>query len=465
MISIIIPVYNHEAFVEQAIKSACSQTCSDLEIIIIDDASSDSSASISARVAERDERCIFFRNEVNLGAARTINKGLRMARGDFVAILNSDDIFEPERMEVLRDIAEKERLDFIITDIVLINRAGDVIKDKSHWWIQWYEALKAHYVLTGDPVATILGGNFAITTSNFFLRRTILKQLGYFNDYRYVSDYDFLLRFLAERRNGFKFLHQSALLRYRLHGENTILERPLEANRETFALLTNWLPELLCGKDRTRAARACNYLKTIEHYIELELGKGFENDLKALAEQRENDLKALVEQREENRSLSSRNAELLQENERLKQESSRLHLEITEHLAKNQSLNIEIERTVGELRRLNDDVNRLTLETARLSGEVDRLGHDIVRLEGENARLNEENQRLRDELQRKQEERNGLLGRLVELEKREEELQTTIRDLSLRHERELNELMGSRALKIGRFITGPFSYIKRKFTL
>lgn len=454
MISIIIPVYNHEAFVEQAIKSACSQTCSDLEIIIIDDASSDSSASISARVAERDERCIFFRNEVNLGAARTINKGLRMARGDFVAILNSDDIFEPERMEVLRDIAEKERLDFIITDIVLINRAGDVIKDKSHWWIQWYEALKAHYVLTGDPVATILGGNFAITTSNFFLRRTILKQLGYFNDYRYVPDYDFLLRFLAERRNGFKFLHQSALLRYRLHGENTILERPLEANRETFALLINWLPELSCGKDRTRAARACNYLKTIEHYIELELGKEFENDLKALAEQRE-----------ENRSLSSRNAELLQENERLKQESSRLHLEITEHLAKNQSLNIEIERTVGELRRLNDDVNRLTLETARLSSEVDRLGHDIVRLEGENARLNEENQRLRDELQRKQEERNSLLGRVVELEKREEELQATIHDLSLRHERELNELMGSRAFKIGRFVTGPFSYIKRKFTL
>ncbi len=96
-ISVIMPVYNAEKYVREAIDSILSQTFRDFEFIIIDDGSSDSSVDIVK--AYHDERIRLYVNEQNMGVAKTLNKGLELATGEYIARMDSDDISLPQRFE------------------------------------------------------------------------------------------------------------------------------------------------------------------------------------------------------------------------------------------------------------------------------------------------------------------------------------------------------------------------------
>ena len=97
MVSVIMPVYNHAGFVAAAISSVLQQTGVELELIVIDDASTDNSWESIA--AFSDSRLHRLRHEHNLGAHATLNEGLRQARGEWLAIINSDDLFHPARLQ------------------------------------------------------------------------------------------------------------------------------------------------------------------------------------------------------------------------------------------------------------------------------------------------------------------------------------------------------------------------------
>ena len=94
-ISVIMPAYNAEKYIREAIDSILAQTYTDFEFIIIDDASTDATASIVESYS--DERIRFFRNEHNMGVANTLNRGLDLAVGEYIARMDSDDISLPER--------------------------------------------------------------------------------------------------------------------------------------------------------------------------------------------------------------------------------------------------------------------------------------------------------------------------------------------------------------------------------
>jgi glycosyltransferase involved in cell wall biosynthesis len=98
-ISVIVPAFNHEAYIVDALHSVLAQTLGDLELIVIDDASRD--GTWDAIQSIRDPRLRAFRHKDNQGAHVTLNEGLGLASGDFLAILNSDDAFHPERLERL----------------------------------------------------------------------------------------------------------------------------------------------------------------------------------------------------------------------------------------------------------------------------------------------------------------------------------------------------------------------------
>ena len=96
-VSVVIPVYNREKYVRSAVDSILSQTFSDFELLVIDDGSTD--GSIAVVQSYRDPRIRLARNNANLGVSATRNKGIQLARGVYLAFLDSDDCAYPDRLK------------------------------------------------------------------------------------------------------------------------------------------------------------------------------------------------------------------------------------------------------------------------------------------------------------------------------------------------------------------------------
>jgi glycosyltransferase involved in cell wall biosynthesis len=123
--SIIVPAYNAEAFVARAITSALAQTEPRIEVIVIDDASTDATAAIVTRIAARDGRVRLLRSEVNGGPGAARNRGLDAARGEWVALLDADDSFEPRRLETLLALGNNRRADLVSNNLLLCTEGGN----------------------------------------------------------------------------------------------------------------------------------------------------------------------------------------------------------------------------------------------------------------------------------------------------------------------------------------------------
>lgn len=116
MVSIVIPMYNVEAYIEDCIRSVTEQTCRELEIICIDDASTDETLKRAEELAAQDERIRIFQNHKNSGLSYTRNRGLELASGKYIYFLDSDDMITPNAIEELRREAEKKELDVLFFD-------------------------------------------------------------------------------------------------------------------------------------------------------------------------------------------------------------------------------------------------------------------------------------------------------------------------------------------------------------
>jgi glycosyltransferase involved in cell wall biosynthesis len=112
-VSVVIPVYNVEDYLRQCIESVLKQTLKDIEIICVDDGSTDSSLSILEEYASQDNRIKIIK-QANGGAGAARNNGLRNATGDYLSFLDSDDFFEPDMLEEAYNKAEKYKADFVV---------------------------------------------------------------------------------------------------------------------------------------------------------------------------------------------------------------------------------------------------------------------------------------------------------------------------------------------------------------
>lgn len=98
VISVIVPIYNAEKYLSKCIESICNQTYSKLEIILINDCSTDLSADICKKYAKTDSRIVFINNGTNIGAAASRNKALDIATGDYITFVDSDVYFLKENL-------------------------------------------------------------------------------------------------------------------------------------------------------------------------------------------------------------------------------------------------------------------------------------------------------------------------------------------------------------------------------
>lgn len=124
VVSVVMPAYDAERFIGQAIASVIAQSMEEWELIVIDDASDDRTPDIIAEAAQRDGRIRFFRNETNLGAARTRNKAFELCRGRYIALLDSDDIWSPEKLEKQIACAESTGADIVSCSYSIIDENG-----------------------------------------------------------------------------------------------------------------------------------------------------------------------------------------------------------------------------------------------------------------------------------------------------------------------------------------------------
>jgi glycosyltransferase involved in cell wall biosynthesis len=266
LFSVIVPAYNHAAFVGEAIGSVLSQSLDNFEIIAIDDASQDDTAEVLAAID--DPRLTLRRHEQNRGPAQTLNEGITLARGEYLAILNSDDRYQPTRLAECLDIMKHRDILLLGTHLELINASGMPIKDAKFWWNQWYLDLIQLYRSSGDLGTTLITGNLFISTSNFVLHRSLVERVGLFSDLRYVQDYDYLMRCLIRVPEAVAWIDRP-LLQYRLHDRNTILEDAIPPVHQTIGLLARHAPDLIQGDHKPlRHAAFEEHLLRLAGYIE-----------------------------------------------------------------------------------------------------------------------------------------------------------------------------------------------------
>ena len=220
-VSVVIPSYQHAAYIRGAVESVLNQTFSDWELIIIDDASKDQSFEILSVFS--DPRIRLYRHEVTEGAHKTLNEALDLARGEFIAILNSDDLYQEDRLQTLMATALKtQRPDiFNFTDVAFMDGEGHPSEDhpRSLHYLRLIKEARGRSLKEG-----FLQGNLTVTTSNFFFSRSLFEKVGLFDDLRYTHDWDWALRALRYVQPD--WIHEP-LLRYRVHGTNTLSEDDL----------------------------------------------------------------------------------------------------------------------------------------------------------------------------------------------------------------------------------------------
>ncbi|MFZ5823279.1 MAG: glycosyltransferase [Bacillota bacterium] len=203
-VTILIPTYNHQRYLAEAVESALHQTYTDREVVVVDDGSTDRTPEILARYG----RAIRVIRTENGGTPSALNTGIGAARGEWIAWLSSDDAFLPDKLaRQLALAAEQPALSVIYTDWYVVDGAGRVTDQ-----------------LGTPPYRTrrqLIRGLFAgcvINGSTTLVRREALDRIGRFDErLKQAHDWDLWLRLARDHEFGHV---RAPLVRYRWHGEN-----------------------------------------------------------------------------------------------------------------------------------------------------------------------------------------------------------------------------------------------------
>lgn len=219
-VSVVVPSYNHLPYLEAALGSALA-TELPMELVVVDDGSTDGSAAMLTQWATREPRLRLF-CQANAGAHAALNRAISLARGLWIAILNSDDVFLPGRLEKLcAALAENPRLSLAGSWLEVIDTEGRRLGIKEGW-----KSLPPPWQRSGglsefdDPALALLESNYFSTTSNVVFRRDLAGPEP-FRALRYAHDWDFILRLAGL---GGLLLIEEPLVQYRVHPSNTIKE-------------------------------------------------------------------------------------------------------------------------------------------------------------------------------------------------------------------------------------------------
>lgn len=128
LVSVIMPAYNCEKHVVEAINSVLAQTYQNWELLVLDDGSKDNTLQIIEEFSKNDPRIKALPNGKNMGVSATRNRGIDLASGEWIAFLDSDDMWNPKKLEKQLEVAEKKEAEFLFTGSSYINEQGEPFK-------------------------------------------------------------------------------------------------------------------------------------------------------------------------------------------------------------------------------------------------------------------------------------------------------------------------------------------------
>ncbi|GFO66732.1 glycosyl transferase [Geomonas limicola] len=226
-VSVIVPCYNTAQFLGDAIASALGQTCEDLEVLVIDDGSTDSTPEVTASFL-KDPRVRYVRQD-NQGLSAARNKGIELSRGEFVALLDADDIWEPEKLErQLTVFGNLPECGLVFSDFATFDDRGTIAAQKNQAILER---------LSLPEFSQLFSRNNFMYPSTVIVRRTVLEQVGGFDtSLKSAEDYDMWLRVARVSQVAGVTAH---LVWIRQHGSNMSLNIPRMLNNEIAAVQKN----------------------------------------------------------------------------------------------------------------------------------------------------------------------------------------------------------------------------------
>lgn len=233
-VSVVVPSHNHSPYVEAALASALDQTLAAEEIVVIDDGSDDGSGETIRAVAARSEGRIRFLARERRGAAITINEAIRRSRGDWIAILNSDDRFAPGRLETMLAQVAGAGAGWGFSRCECIDADGNVMAPRASGQADAIRALQDGVASFDTVGMSFVARNPSITSGALFFSRDLFERVGGFRDLRYTHDWDFCLRACMHDEPVFV---PEPVYDYRVHGANTIATPDGTANAEAEELM------------------------------------------------------------------------------------------------------------------------------------------------------------------------------------------------------------------------------------
>jgi len=254
LISIIIPVYNGEKYLSQSIESCLNQTYNNIELIIVNDCSTDSTFLMANRYADKDARVRIINNKENKKLPASLNVGHNVAKGDFITWTSDDNILKSIFIEQLFQSIIKEHADVVYSNYDIIYNNG---------------ALKR--IHHSGPTEHLLFGNKI--GASFLYKKEVFHELRGFDEELYLlEDYDFWLRASLK----FKFYQiKENLYQYRLH-ENSLTAKIQDCKlineqyKESFILMFTNFANSLEWSDSTKKFFISRYLKVeniIQYYL------------------------------------------------------------------------------------------------------------------------------------------------------------------------------------------------------
>jgi glycosyltransferase involved in cell wall biosynthesis len=238
-VTVVATCYNHERFLLECLESIRAQTFQDFQLIVTDDCSRDSSPQmIEAWLAEHRPDAIFIRHEKNVGLCKTLNEALTHARGEFLSMVSTDDVWEPDKiarqLETMRNCPANVAV--VYSDAAQMDESGNRLPQNF---------MEAHSPgkepPTGSVFPALADGNF-IPAMATLIRRSAVEEAGRYDERLTYEDYDMWLK-LAYRYD-FVF-HPGILARYRIVSTSivrTLFTKPT-ANHSysSFLICDRWI--------------------------------------------------------------------------------------------------------------------------------------------------------------------------------------------------------------------------------
>ncbi|EOB7509515.1 glycosyltransferase [Providencia stuartii] len=243
LVSVVIPCYNSENWIAKAIQSIDNQTFKNIEIIIVDDGSTDNSVNVIKNI--KISLPILIINQENSGPSLARNNGVKYAKGDYIAFLDADDEWHPDKIQTQLDALDlNNKKNFCLSDCILIDANNSLIKKHSN-------NIDSSTSLDLMKKMFYLGEVSMITPSILVPKQLFIDSGGFDNNLRYKEDNFFILKLLSEK--GILTYINKPLFSVRFHknsGRNRDIKKDLLLSLARFNNNVSQIsPELLTFKN------------------------------------------------------------------------------------------------------------------------------------------------------------------------------------------------------------------------